>query len=153
MSIINFSTARSSTTKSLHVIALATGFALAGAALSAVACGFCIEDKVAAVYDSAVVERAVADHRHVAFFAIEGDAQVDAATRRAVSSALESAGGVRGTARVALQNGACSIAFDPKRTDVQRIAASADRSLSARKLSLTALRIIDDGGKLKEVAP
>ena len=138
--------------KSLHLVALAAGFALAGAALSAVACGFCIEDKVAAVYDSAIVERAVADHRHVAFFAIEGDPQVDTATRRAVTSALESAGGVRGTARVALQNGACSIAFDPKRTDIKRLAAFADRALASHKLSLTAVRVIDDGGKLKEVA-
>jgi len=141
-----------SITKSLHVAALALGFSLAGAALSAVACGFCIEDKVAAVYDSAIVERAVADHRHVAFFAIEGEARIDGATRRAVASALESAGGVRGTVRVALANGACSIAFDPKRTDMKRLAASADRALASHKLSLTAVRLIDDGGTLEEVA-
>ena len=107
---------------------------------------------MAAVYDSAIVERAVADHRHVAFFAIEGDAPVDSATRRAVASALEAAGGVKGTARVALQNGACSIAFDPKRTDLGRLAAAAGKSLASRQLSLTALRVIDDGGKLKEIA-
>ena len=136
----------------MSIVKLVAGFVVAGATLSAMACGFCIEDKVAAVYDSAVVERAVADHRHVAFFAIEGDTPVDAATRRAVASALESAGGVRGTARVALQNGACSIAFDPKRTDMKRIAATAGRALAPHKLSLTAVRVIDDGGKLKEVA-
>ena len=39
------------------------------------ACGACIEDKVAATYDHAVLERAQRDHRVVVFAEIRGDRQ------------------------------------------------------------------------------
>ena len=53
----------------------ATAFAFAvvlAAAMPAAACGVCIEDRVAAVYDQPTVDRAVARHQEVVFFALNG---------------------------------------------------------------------------------
>jgi hypothetical protein len=129
--------------------------ALAGAALftgfPAAACGFCIEDRVATVYDQGVVTDALARRRVVAFFSLEGEPRADAATQRAVLAALEAAGGVRGTGRVDLASGACSIAFDPARTRLSALVASADRRLAARHIALKAVRVTGPGGALEEV--
>ena len=122
---------------------------LATAAPLAMACGVCLEDRVAAVYDHEVVEAAVGKQRHVVFLAIEGPAH-DAASRRAIAAALEGGGALKGTARVALESASCSAAFDPSRTSMQALIARANKPLAARGVSLAALRVIDGGGKLKE---
>lgn len=128
----------------------AVAFVLASAAGAAQACGFCDEDRIAAVFDAAHVQGALARHRQVAFFGIEGSAGTGSATRRAVVAALEAGGGVRGTSRVALDGNACAVAFDPAKTDAKTIGAAATRALAGRGLSLTALRITDAKGALRE---
>ena len=127
----------------------ALALALACAATWASACGYCIEDRVAAVYDHEVVEGAIAKQRHVAFLSIEGGA-ANEATRRAVVSALEATGALKRTARVALPQAACSVAFDPARTSLDGLVARANRTLAAKHITLAAVRVIDGGGKLRE---
>jgi hypothetical protein len=122
----------------------------AAAAATAFACGFCIEDRVAAVYDSATIEGALAKHRHVAFLAMDGEIALDPQAQRALTKALEGAGAVRGATRVAGENAACAVVFDPKRTTLAQLVAAGDRALASRHRKVTALRIIDDGGKLRE---
>ena len=54
---------------------LTTGIAAMAAVVvsgAACACGVCIEDKVAATYDHAVIHAAIASHRQVIFVALEG---------------------------------------------------------------------------------
>ena len=123
---------------------------LAAASGLGFACGFCIEDRVAAVYDHDVVEGAIAQRRHVAFFALEGPLPANEASRRAIVTALESAGALPGTARVALENAACSVAYDPRRTSLAAFVKRANKPLAARGLALATLRMIDEGGILKE---
>src|SRR5689334_12175138 len=89
---------------------------LALPASSAFGCGYCVEDRVAAVYDQEVIEASARAHRTVAFFAIEGDVRDDAESRRAVAAALRGAGAAAGTPRVVLANAAASMAYDPART-------------------------------------
>ena len=85
---------------------------LAGAAPAALACGYCVEDKIAAAYDHAVVARAFSENHHVAFFHIEGTANADAATRGRIEALSASAAGVdRGSARVSLEAMTLSVAF------------------------------------------
>jgi hypothetical protein len=107
----------------------------------AVACGFCIEDRVAAVYDQATIEKAIKERRHVAFFEFEGGAK-----QRAIVNALEGAGAARGTAKVSDPDHACSVVYDPRRTDLGRMIAAAGRA----GIALKALRVIDERGKLRE---
>jgi hypothetical protein len=119
--------------------------------LSAAACGFCIEDRVAAVYDQATVEEAVKQKRYVAFFGIEGEAH--AVSPRALAAALEGAGAVRGATKVSIHDHACAVVYDPKRTTMRKLADAAAKSLSSQGVTLTALRVIDASGKLSEPAP
>jgi hypothetical protein len=114
------------------------------------ACGVCIEDRVAAVFDSASVNAAVAKKRHVAFFGIEGELPATAESRKAVLDALYAGGGVRGTGRVSLESASASAAFDPARTSLETLRADADKRLAARGLKLTAFRIVDGSGVLRE---
>ena len=124
--------------------------ALLAAAASAQACGFCVEDRVAAVYDQALVDSALAQGRRVVFFGLEGSPRVSPATRRAVLAALGRSGTVRGSARVDLESAAAAVAYDPARTDPGALAVSADRALAPLGLRLTPLRVTGDGGKLTD---
>ena len=128
--------------------ACALAFALA-AALPAAACGICIEDRVAAVYDQPTVDGAVARHHQVAFFSLNGSLEATPATRRAVIAALERAG-TRGTVHVSLESATVSVAFDPARATLVSIAAAGDRALVPHALTLEALRVIGADGKLRE---
>jgi hypothetical protein len=50
---------------------------LLAAAPLAGACGYCVEDKMAAAYDHAVVSRALAQQHHIAFFHVDGSSPRD----------------------------------------------------------------------------
>jgi hypothetical protein len=108
-------------------VAIAIAATLAAIAPSAgQACGACDEDKIAATYDHAVVERAAATGGVVVFCAITGplDAQrLTHAVRR-----------VRGveprSVRVSTQPAALSFAVDPKVRSPQAAVEAAQRSLT-----------------------
>jgi hypothetical protein len=109
--------------------------------LETMACGVCIDDKVASCYDHAVVAQAKARGHEVAYFAIDGSLPVNAETRAAVLHAVQRARGVLpGTARVSLENAALSFAYDPKRVGQALIVSEIDRKLYGRGLSLRFLR-------------
>ncbi|MGZ5060882.1 MAG: hypothetical protein ACXWAU_03355 [Usitatibacter sp.] len=127
----------------------ALAFAIASLALPAAACGICIEDRVAAVYDQPTVDRAVVRHQQVAFFALNGSVVATPETRRAVIAALDRAG-IKGTAHVSLESATASVAYDPRRASVASLAAAGDRALASRSLKLEALRITGADGKLRE---
>ena len=133
-----------------HPIRLAIATVLALSGMNAAACGYCIEDRVAAVYDQKVVDRSRASHRTVAFLSIEGSVRDDAASRRAFIAALQRAGAADGSARVALPNAACSLAFDPARTSLDKVVAAANRGLAGQGVVVAPLRVIDAGGKMRE---
>src|SRR4051794_41561777 len=90
----------------------ALALAAAFAAVPAAACGLCVEDRVAAVYDQAVVDRAASHGQRVAFFAVEGEAATVTHVRAVIAKALERAA-IAGTARVSLESATAAIAFDP----------------------------------------
>ena len=102
---------------------------LAMAAIPAAACGFCVEDRVAAVYDQGAVDAARAGHRAVAFLGLEGEPAATQATRRDLVAALEASGAIRGSTRMALENGACAFTYDPVRVELPALVAGANRRL------------------------
>jgi hypothetical protein len=118
-------------------VLLVAALAAAGAAWP---CGICKEDKVAAVYDHAVVEAAARRGHRVAYFAIEGPLPVDGEHLRAVREAIGAVAGVDPRSiRVSLENASCSAAFDPARTSVRAMASELDRRLASRGLAVTSL--------------
>ena len=116
------------------------------------ACGYCVEDKIASTYDHAVVTRALAQRHQVAFFHIDGQVSPGDANKRALEALGESTPGIdAGSVRVAVDTFTVSFAFDPKRAPLARVQAAFEKKLTAKKLSLMPLRIIDTPAELKTV--
>jgi hypothetical protein len=61
---------------------------------SAMSCGHCIEDKIAAVYDYSVVSKAVSEKHPVLFFGVDGPIVVNAANKQALSAAISNMKGL-----------------------------------------------------------
>src|SRR3954465_5147095 len=92
-------------------------FSLLVAAGTANACGYCVEDKIAATYDHAVVTAALAKAHQVAFFHVEGHLPAGEPGRRLLERAASGTPGVdAGTVRVSEDNLTLSLAFDPARS-------------------------------------
>ncbi len=107
----------------------------------ALACGYCVEDKIAATYDHAVVTRAFARKHHVAFLHVDGG---PARSRHLLEEALYAAPGVdRGTVRVSADLLTVSFAFDPSRATLGAIHARAEKKLAASRISLMPFEVMD----------
>ena len=123
------------------------------AASPAAACGYCIEDKIAAVYDHAVVSRALAQQHRMVFFAIDGPLPLGDASRRTIEALAGSAFGVdKGSVRVSLDAGSLSIAFDPARVSYAAVERILGRKLAAKQLLLLPLRIMDKPADFSRVS-
>ena len=108
---------------------LAAAAVLALAAPAALACGVCIEDKVAAAYDHAVVTRAVDRGWVVVFAEVKGAGDAAAAARRL--------GGVDASSvRVSQQPGSLSFALDPRRRSPREALAAIERAAAPLRLEL-----------------
>ena len=128
------------------------GTLIAGLMSEAYACGYCIEDKIAAVYDHAVVMRATAQKHQVVFFAVEGEIPAGEASLRTLETVLESVAGVdKGSARVSVAGASLSAAFNPRRTSFATMERSLSRKLAPRGLSVAILRVMDQPAELKPV--
>lgn len=118
----------------------------------ALACGYCVEDKIAAVYDHALISQALAQRHQVAFFHIDGTLPQGAAGKRSLEAMAQSAAGVdKGSARVSIETFTLAVAFDPARTGMGALQNSLDRKFAAKKLSLLPLRVMDKPAELKAV--
>ena len=125
---------------------------LAGADQAALACGYCVEDKIASTYDHAVISRALGKKHHVAFFHIDGPLAPGVGTKPALEAAAESVAGVdKGSVRVAVETLTLSLAFDPRQTSLVAVQSALEKKLAAKKLSLMPLRIMDRPGDLAAV--
>ncbi|MEK6243316.1 MAG: hypothetical protein AABM33_02360 [Pseudomonadota bacterium] len=123
---------------------LLTALVLACNAPAALACGYCVEDKMAAAYDHAVVTRSLGQKHHVAFFHVEGNLVPGDAMKRALEALAESAAGVdKGSVRVSVELAALSVAFDPQRAPVAKLQSALERKLATRKVSLMLLQVMD----------
>jgi len=127
-------------------LALACCAALLLHAGIAQACGVCVEDKVAATYDYAVVQRASAQGQVVVFCEIVGP--VDAARIRKASAKVR--GLDASTVRVSETPAAISFVVDAKNQSPQAAAAAIQQGL-AKGIEVKVLRLADSNG-LREPA-
>jgi hypothetical protein len=109
---------------------------------SAMACGVCIEDKVAATYDHAVVTRAVAAGRVVVF--AEPRANVEAATlaRKLSAAAARTRGVDPVSVRTSQAPASLAFALDPKAATPSTALAAISKSAGVARLELVELRVI-----------
>ena len=113
-------------------------------------CGYCVEDKIAAVYDHAAVGRSIAAGHSVVFFAIDAElkhgAAASAQTRARIEKLAAGVPGVeRGSVRASAEAAALAIAYDPKRTGLAEVQKALERKL---KMPLLAMRVMDRPGDL-----
>ena len=121
----------------------ATAVALASLVpLAAAGCGACIEDKVAATYDHAVIQRATAKRQQVVFVGVDGPVEA-ARIDRAVAHARVP-GVVPGTLRTSASPAAFSFVLERTENPAHAVAAFRTAVNDARA-DLTLLRIVRDG--------
>jgi len=117
---------------------------------SAMACGHCIEDKIAAVYDYSVVSRAVSEKHAVLFFGVDGPIVVNAANKQTLLAAISNMKGVdANSARLSLETGSMSFAYDPKVASYASLLDGLEKKLKAKNLTLFPLDSVTQMPKTK----
>jgi len=108
------------------------------------ACGYCVEDKIAAVYDHAAVTRSLTAGRTTVFFALDGALKHGAAAR--IEKLAAAVPGVEpASVRVSTEAAALALAFDPKRASLAEVQKALERKL---KMPLLAMQVMDRPGNL-----
>jgi hypothetical protein len=108
---------------------------LALSAPAAWACGVCIEDKVAATYDHAVVQRAAANGNAMVYCDIHGP--LDEGRWRAAASRMR--GVDPASVRVSMQPEAISFALDTARQSPQAAAAALQKAVPGSRVAIVRL--------------
>ena len=118
--------------------------ALAGALvpMTALACGACDEDKIAATYDHAVVSTASAKRQVVVFSAVEGAGDAKALARELRMAATRVRGIERGSVRVSVEPLAVSFALDAAAQTPEAAVAAVARATGRTDVKLTTVRVI-----------
>ncbi len=124
--------------------------ALALASPAAYACGYCVEDRIASVYDHAMVSQALARKHQVVFFAINGPLAASSGEQQKIERIALSGKGVDpGSVRVAIETAVLAVALDPRVTPLATVERSLQSKLALKGLSVQRLRVIDKPGELK----
>ena len=136
-------------------IALAiAGLLLALHGSAAFACGHCVEDKIAAVYDHALITQALAQKQQVVFFAIDGNFTANEVTRKSIETIAKSVEGIeKNSVRVSVELAALCVVFDPKRQSFAAMQKSLDKKMAEKKLTLLLLKIMDQPEKISSARP
>jgi hypothetical protein len=108
------------------------------------ACGVCDEDKVAATYDHAVVDRAMSTHHQVVFVAIDGPVSGAMINRRIAAAAMKVRGVVTGTLRTSISPLAFSFALGGKQSPAAAV-STFQNAVGDLDTRLTLVRIMRDG--------
>lgn len=126
---------RAVTRAALAALALSTG--------AASACGVCVEDKVAAAYDHAVVSRAAERGQLVVFAEPEGGGgEASAVARRIAAAAARVRGVDRASIRTSPAPAAVSFALDPRAATPEEALLSIAAATRIPGLKLAELRVI-----------
>jgi hypothetical protein len=124
----------------LLALSTATAVIASGAAL---ACGACVEDKVAATYDHAVISQAKAKHQQVLFVALDAPDPVSAA-RRITAAAAKVHGVATKTLRISASPAAFSIVVARAEPPERAVAGFRD-ALRDPAMRMTLVRVMRDG--------
>ena len=127
------------TFKSVFLLALAV--VTVGASGAASGCGVCVEDKIAATYDHAVIKRAIDKRQQVVFVAVAG-VNADEFGRSVAKARVP--GVVPGTVRTSALPAAFSFALDATEAPARAVAAFREAAGDPRA-RLTLVRIVRDG--------
>lgn len=123
-----------------HAMWWLAGLALFSSAGSAWACGHCLEDRIASVYDHALVERIQQQGRKIMYLRWDGPVVRDAALSRAMAAAAAGVAGVKSAdVRVALEPPTLAVPYDPRRIAADALEQALGLRLRAMKITVDAL--------------
>ncbi len=84
--------------------------------LDSFACGQCVQDKMAAVYDYEVIKTAVSQKHVVIFMGFQGSIVPDLESRLKILKLIMKINGIDGKSiKISMENASFSVAFDPER--------------------------------------
>ncbi|HTT08022.1 MAG TPA: hypothetical protein VMH34_04455 [Gammaproteobacteria bacterium] len=113
-------------------------------------CGHCVEDKIAAVYDYEMVNRAAAAGHAIAYCLIEGRLMTDETRQREIVRSLEATAGVDpGTTRVSPENAALAFAFNATEVPLDAVLRTANGLLARKGINLVPIRVVDRPAEFK----
>src|SRR5438034_9193578 len=121
------------------VVAISIGVPIPGRA-----CGACVEDKVAATYDHAVIRTAIAKRQQVVFVAVDGPIPASQIGTRITAAASRVRGVQAGTLRTSIAPPAFSFALDGAQKPEAALAGFRE-AVGDRSARLTLLRVMRDG--------
>ena len=123
-----------------HAMWWLAGLALLSSAGSAWACGHCLEDRIASVYDHALVERSQRQGRKIMYLRWDGPVVRDPALSRAMAAAAAGVAGVKSAyVRVALEPPTLAVPYDPRRFAADALEQALGLRLRAMKITVDAL--------------
>ena len=124
-------------------LAMVIAFAV-GMPAASVACGACDEDKVAATYDHAVIDAAIARHQQIVFVAVDGPVSIKKLTARITAAANRVRGVQKGTLRTSASPPAFSFALDVAHKPEAAVARFRE-AVGDMPARLTLVRILRNG--------
>ena len=126
--------------RSVSVAVLALLLTLVSA--TSFACGYCVEDRIAAVYDHALMQRSLASRHTVLFFAWDGPVTRDDTSRQKIMALAAAVAGVdRNSTRVSVEPASLSLAFDPQQSNAPAVEAALQKKLGSLKISVVRLQV------------
>ena len=117
----------------------------------AAACGVCVEDRVAATYDHALVRRAATEHRSMVFVALDGP-DASRVRDRIASTAANLTAVQRGSLRYAESPAAFSFVLATRGAKPDATVAAFRKATAGMQVSMTIVRLMQDG-RLVEPPP
>ena len=119
------------------------GFLFSACLPAAFACGYCIEDKIAATYDHRVITKAVSMGHAVAYAEIVGMPGLSTAAEKEIAGIVEKVPGVDlGAVRISLETPALSFAYDPRHFTSDSLLLQINRNLAPQRVRVSLIRII-----------
>jgi len=123
-----------------HAVWWLAGLALLSSAGSAWACGHCLEDRIASVYDHALVERSQRQGRKIMYLRWDGPVVRDAAMARTMAAAAAGVAGVKSAdVRVALEPPTLAVPYDPWRMTAEALEQALGLRLRRMNITVDAL--------------
>ena len=109
-------------------------------AASIFACGQCVQDKMAAVYDYEVIKHAIEKKQIVIFLGYEGNIVPDLESRLKMMKLIAKINGIDvKSIQISMENASFSFAFDPERISYLTLIKVLGRTLAKLNLSVFAI--------------
>ncbi len=129
-------------TRRVRRAGVAVAVVICASARAAVACGVCIEDKVAATYDWNVERHAAAAGHQVVYVEVAGPVVAKEVARAATNAAPRVAGVQAASIRTSILPPALSFALDPGKSDARTAVSALQARMGVRGLELKVVRVV-----------